>query len=332
MKWSLRLERVESTRLAWALAISLILHGMILGSYYTEKKFGWWEKVHLPAWLQRVKLLAEQLTKKPEPPPLVPQEAPLLFVDVNPAVATPEPPKETLYYSSRNSRAANPEADKETDVPKIDGKQTEVVKTEDVPREKFVPLQPTPTPTPPAPPAPEPVAEAKAKPAEKPGDLTMAKPEPDPQPKRDDGQEPKPRARTIKEALARREPNRLPSQKSQQEGGVKHRLEIASLDAKATPFGTYDEALVEAISQCWFNLLDQQNYAADYRGKVVLQFRLHQDGRVSDVREAENTAGTVPGVICQAAVDKPNPYPPFPSDMRRTVGETRSIQFTFFYN
>jgi len=99
----------------------------------------------------------------------------------------------------------------------------------------------------------------KAKPAEAPGDLTMAKP--DPVPRKDEGQEIKPRPRTIKEALARQPASRPPSQRMQQEGGVKRRLEIATLDAKATPFGAYDEALIQAIRQCWYNLLDQQNYA-----------------------------------------------------------------------
>ena len=117
-----------------------------------------------------------------------------------------------------------------------------------------------------------------------------------------------------------------------QEGGVSRRREMASLDTKATPFGAYDAALVEAISQRWFTLLDQREYASDSRGKVVLQFRLHFNGRVTDMNVAENTAGEVLGLICQKAVLDPAPFATWPSDMRRTLGETRNIQFTFYYN
>jgi hypothetical protein len=328
-KGSLRLEQAESSRLVWALIISLLCHGLVSGVYYTGEWLHAWDPDHWPAWLRKSKLMAV-LVPKPPPPPPQPQEVPLMFVDVSPAQATPEPPKDAKAYSDKNSQAANPEAKQETDIPKITGTQKEVVKTEDIPREKFTPLQPSL----PAQPTQEPQEELKARPALEPGDLTLAKPNPnpDPTPKPDEGEAPRSRPRTLREAMARQQDRRLPSQKMNQEGGVKRHLEIASLDAKATPFGAYDAALVEAISQCWFNLLEAQGYAADYRGKVVLQFQLHQNGRITDLSIAANTAGKVAGLICQTAIDKPNPYPPFPSDMRRVVGETRNIQFTFYYN
>ncbi len=117
----------------------------------------------------------------------------------------------------------------------------------------------------------------------------------------------------------------------QQDGGVSRHHEMASLDTKATPFGAYDAALVEAISQRWFTLLDERDYASDSRGKVVLQFRLHYDGRITDMNMTENSAGEVLGFICQKAVLDPAPFEKWPSDMRRTLGDIRSIQFTFYY-
>jgi hypothetical protein len=327
-KWSLHLEPAESSRLVWAFVISMMIHALIFGGYYTGKKFNVWETLHWPAWLRPVQHLVEHLKPKehptqPKPPE---EEVPLMFVDVSPAVATPEPPKTAKFYSDKNSVAANPEPDQNATVPKITGSQQEMVKTEDVPRENFVPFQPARPPRPVQPKQEEMIPKTTLNP----GDLTMAKP--DLVPKKGEGQDTHARPRTIEEALARQTDRRLPGQKMKEEGGVRHRLEIASLDTKATPMGTYDAALVEAIQQCWYGLLDSQQYAADYRGKVVLQFHLHSDGRITDVTVAENTAGAVPGLICETAIDKPNPYPPFPGDMRRVVGETRSIQFTFFYN
>jgi len=280
--------------------------------------------------LRPPKILTELLVpKKPSPPPPLPQDYPLMFVNVSPAQASVEPPKDAKFYSDKNARAANPEADKITDIPKIDGKQTEVAKTEDVPREQFTPLQPAR----PAPPPQEAQPEIKPKPAYTPGDLTLAKPSPTPRQTEGDANEAKPaRPRTIREALAQMQNNRLPGEKMKQEGGVRRRNEIASLDTKATPFGAYDAALVDAISQRWFTLLDERTYASDSRGKVVLQFRLHHDGRVTDMNVADNTAGEVLGLICQKAVLDPAPFAAWPSDMRRTLGETRNIQFTFYYN
>lgn len=329
-KWSLRLEQAESSRLAWAFAISLVVHLLLCGGYYTGNKYNVWARWHWPSWLRPVQKMVELFKPKEVPPavlqPKPQEEVPLMYVDVSSAQATPEPPKNAVFYSDKNSVAANPEADKITNVPKITGTQEEIVKTEDVPREKFVPPQPTR----PLPPAKEPEPELQAKKTQEPGDMTMAKP--DLVPKKGEGQEAHTRPRTIQEAMARQPDKRLPGQKMKQEGGVRPRLEIASLDAKATPVGAYDAALVEAIAQVWYSLLDAQEYASDYRGKVVLQFHLHSDGRATDVKVAENTAGSIPGLLCETAIDKPNPYPPFPGDMRRIVGETRSIQFTFYYH
>src|SRR5271166_1094533 len=134
---SLRQERAESSRLVWAFVISMVAHLLIFGGYETGRQFHWWENAHWPAWLSPVKKLADALKKK-DPlraaQPLQPQETPLLFVDVNPENASAEAPKNATHYSSLNSQAANPEADKDSNLPKITGTQKHVPKTEDVPR------------------------------------------------------------------------------------------------------------------------------------------------------------------------------------------------------
>jgi len=336
---SLRFERAESARLAWAFAFSLAVHLLLYGTYHLGKRVDW-QHAHLPFWLQPAQKLAQLLAKKDvprQPPP--PQQTPLLFLQVSPAQAVAEPPKEAKFYSDKNSKAANPAADKETDVPKIAGAQEKVAKTEDVPRKNFAPLQPSPPPAPAQPvkdaqPAKEAQEEIKPKPAPQPGDLALAKPEPALRPDTPPQTETHARPRTIAEALAQKQKdNRLPGEKMKQDGGVRRHLEIASLDAKETPFGAYDARLIDAISQRWFTLLDERAYASDSQGKVVLQFALHPDGRITDMDMAENTAGEVLGWICERAVLDPNPYAPWPSEMRRLIGaDVRNIQFTFYYN
>ncbi|HEY5913870.1 MAG TPA: hypothetical protein VJA21_25050, partial [Verrucomicrobiae bacterium] len=144
---SLRWKQAESSRLAWALLLSLVLHLFAYGTYEAGRKFGWWHYLSTRPFMQSARMLTDLLRPALKREPPKPQEIPLVFVEVNPIAATPEPPKDAQFYSDKNSKAANPEAEKETNIPKISGKQEQVVKTEDVPKEKpaekFVPLQPS---------------------------------------------------------------------------------------------------------------------------------------------------------------------------------------------
>ena len=161
------------SRLAWALAISLACHLLVVGTYQTGKKLNLWHNLHWPTWLQPPKIITELLKKKEAPPrPRPLPDIPLVFVQVSPAQATAEPPKDAKFYSDKNALAANPEPAKVAETPKIDGKQVEVAKTETVPRETFTPLQPSR----PAQQPQEAQPEVKPKPADTPGDLTLAKP------------------------------------------------------------------------------------------------------------------------------------------------------------
>ena len=112
---SLRLDRLDWTRLAWLLALSALIHLAAWGGYEAGKKLGIWDKLHLPAWARTIN---EKIVRNIEQPKseLPDQQPPLVFVEVNPMQATPEPPKNARYYSSRNSQAANPDTDKDTGV------------------------------------------------------------------------------------------------------------------------------------------------------------------------------------------------------------------------
>jgi hypothetical protein len=327
-----RLEQADNSRLAWAFAISIALHLLIFGGYYGGQRYHLWDHLHWPAWLEPIKKLVDKAVAKTSPPPLVlrEREVPLVFVDVSQAQATPEPPKQAKYYSDKNSLAGNPVPDQDSNVPKVTGVQKDFPMTHDVPRQQYTPLQPSPPP----PKQLEMVQkkqdqpEEKAKPTERPGDLAMAKPDTNPKP--DPGEAPHEKPRTLAEALATHPERRPPGMQMMQEGGVHRRFDF-SLDTMATPFGAYDRALIDAVRQCWYNLLDNQKYASDFGGKVVLQFDLHSDGRITGLKVGDNTAGEIPAMLCQSAVDKPSPYAPFPPDMRRSLGEIRHIQFTFFY-
>lgn len=318
---SLRLDRLETSRLVRAFVLSIAVHLLAWGTYEAGNKLHVWEKIRVPAW---IKALALPLPKAAKKEPAPEREVPLVFINVSPEQAVTEAPKNAQYYSSQNSKAANPDANRDTDTPKITGTQTQVAKTEDVPREKFEKLQPV-----------FPVAEEqpedKPKPTVAPGDLTLAKP--DQNPRQDEGQAERPRPRTLKEAYARKQMDQPPGRKMKQDGGVARRANLSMVDAKGTSFGAYDAAFITAVSQRWYDLLDGIKYDGYQPGKVVLQFHLNYDGRITEMKVAESTVGEMLSLLCQKAVLDPAPFEKWPREMRLMVGrDTRPIQFTFYYN
>src|SRR4051794_25540731 len=103
---SVRRGKVELSRLAWAFVLSLSVHVLVFGTFQMGKRFGWWQSVHWPRWMQAPKR-PENLNKLAEiRQKLAQEEIPLVFVEVTPEQATPEPPKQAKFYSNQNSKAA----------------------------------------------------------------------------------------------------------------------------------------------------------------------------------------------------------------------------------
>ena len=319
---SLRLERLDSTRLARALALSVAVHLLCWGGYSLGQRYQIWEKLNLPVWIQK---LAPALFRKPAvktETAIQESEPPLMFVNVNPDTATPEPPKDAKFYSNLNSKAANPDADRDTDTPKIAGQQEFVPETETVERSKFDRLQPTP-------PAEQSQPEERAKPVAKldPGDLVLAKPES--KPRTDTGSAERERPRRLSQV--KQTINRPPSQMMKQEGGVRANLDSPSLDTKSTVTGNYDWLFIQSVKDRWFTLLEDRDYSSA-RGHVRLQFKLHYDGRITDMNVLENKVTETLSLICQKAVLDPAPFDKWTKEMRLLIGKDfREITFTFYY-
>jgi len=313
---SLRLSRFETKRLVWALVLSLLAHFLVWGGYELGKKSGLWQRLHLPE--------RQHLAAKKTPPPVVQETEPTMFLDVDPDQVSPDAPKDAKYYSAKNSRAANPDADKDLNQPKLTGKQTDVPKVRDVPRTPIT--KPQPAPAPPAPQKEQQQQEAQPKPTEQPGEMKLAKLDVSPAKK-----EAPEKPRTLKEARAQSSQLR-PSISMQQEGGTPRRALLPSFDSKSTAFGEYDAKIVEAISQRWYDLLDSQKFAQDRSGKVTLRFHLNANGTITDMNVLQNTVGDLLSYVCQQAVTDPAPFEAWPSDMRRAIGANfREITFTFYY-
>jgi len=180
----------EQNPLALALIASLFIHVGLYGTWRVGQHLGWWN--NQPAWLAQItRKLAQAAAREQKPKP--PQETtiPMTFVEIDPQTAIEEAPENAKYYSSKNSKAANPDPKNEP-VPKIDGHQELVPRLMDNEKPQPKPLQPSPAPEPPKPPEPKPQTDTV-------GDLALSKPreqketgdQPDP---------PKDRPRTLAQA------------------------------------------------------------------------------------------------------------------------------------
>lgn len=359
--------------LVQAFILSLLFHALLFGTIELGFRFGWWRPESMPRWLAAAMFRdtrrlssAEELIKHQtllQQQPQENQETPMVFFQVDPAQATAEAPKQAKYYSARNSIAANPNPTIDTKVPRVDGNQTRIPKTTSVARP--TPAQEPPTPPPQTAATPPPKVEPKpAEPSTKPqpeilaalpktsppvGETIPEKPSIPAKLELNPGGNmalapavapslpaaplapPHRRPRTV--AQAKMERGLLAGEKMRQEGGVGRHAEFSSLDARATPFGAYDEAVVMAIQKRWFDLLDQNDLARGRRGKVVLEFEMVYDGRIANLRVAESNVGDLLSLICERAVEDPAPYERWPSDMRRLVGrDYRLVRFTFYYD
>lgn len=306
---TLRVGRLEFTKLGWAFVVSLALHFLFWGGYAVGKHFDLANKLHLPKWAQRLVSPPPVQTKPPQP-----SREPMMFIDVREMQSVAAPPKEATRYSDRNAIAANPDLNKDLNEPQIAGEKTELQKTEAAGRKnKFDQLRPDP---------PKPEAETAPQPKVLPGTMTVAKAELKPP-------QEKQRPRTIKDAMLQR--NQTPGQRARQAGGATQRPHT-SYNVQATGFGAYDRMFIDAVSSRWYDLLDNLSYDGYRQGKVMVQFSLNYKGEISDVKVLENTVTDLLALMCEKAVRDPAPFGEWSREMRLAVGEdSRRITFTFYY-
>jgi hypothetical protein len=95
----------------------------------------------------------------------------------------------------------------------------------------------------------------------------------------------------------------------------------------------YDKKFVQAVELHWYDLLDRANREPP-KGEVVLKFRLHEDGEISDMAIISNTVGDKWwATLCENAVQDPAPYQRWPQEMHKQFPRLyREIKFTFNYD
>jgi len=344
-----------------AFVISILVHALLflIGDNMPRKKSEESDQAKA-AVLKEPKLVnIEFEIEDARPPEPEAPDVPLEFVWVDPTTATKtEPPKDTKRFSFASTVASDdaPEIDKGE--ARIDGIQDKVLQTYNAPKDKPMPLQPLlkkpeaapeqpkeqPKDFAKTPEQPKPEPKTAPKPKDKP--FTVAKksdpgntapkltaspprpkstaPSPEPKPV-----EPRPRRLDqVKPQLSKLNPGQLMNQ----DGGAKRKRAKVSIDAKGSELGVYSGKLIEAITQCWYDKLDAYPGNIPPGGRVVVQFRVHLDGRVTETRTASSTVGALQSYFCVQSITEPAPFDEWPESMHRMLGKDyHDVQFTFHY-
>ncbi|MGH7942820.1 MAG: hypothetical protein ACREFR_17310, partial [Limisphaerales bacterium] len=291
-------------RILLALAISLFIHIAIWAAYEINRDLHWMR--HVPS-----------IASKAIPAPKIQRiyEEPLEFVTVQAPSA--EAPKNTRYFSTQNSIASDDSVKKTAEVPKLNGKQTDMAATADVARPQFS-KSPDGADTHQANQSAE---RSGPRASETAGDMMLGKP---------DEQQKQPRPRTLKEAYAEMA-KRLPSLTMREEGGAGHHARSSAFDVKVTGYADYDQRFAETVDNNWYNELDSHQFAEDRVGKVVLYFQLNYDGTISQMRVGESTVGDLLAYVCEKAVLDGAPYERWTENMRLQLGDYINVEYIFEY-
>ncbi len=237
----------------------------------------------------------------------------LRFAETNPA-ANQAVPKAAPFTSSRNQTAAQPVPEKKptnSALPKSAGTSEQIRLAQGKPRSidqsESAPV---------AQPSVSMSAPVKAAPPPGPG-KSAAKPSPAPVAANPD----RPRASTPSGTygLLLRRPV-----------GVSRAGSVA-IDARFSNYGDYTQRMMEAIQSSWWSIIERSRFEGVARGSVVVRFRLHRDGTVTDTQILGTEVTRVMSLACKDAVMAPAPYDIWRADMVAMYGESDTVTINFHY-
>ena len=289
-----------------------------------------------------------------QPPP---KQKTQTFLETDPSQAVKQRPEDADFYSEHNTLATQTKATplKSADVPKADGNNDRTPATESVlpASAKATADKPNAKPPPPSPPAeqpvkptenikPTPVSQPQTKPLVTPsrtGDLAILRETPAVKPS--PAVEPRPETPQTAPPAVSPAPAVTPSQrevitqKSKLDGGVQRTGKALAFNSAESPFAKHDKKIIAKISGYWNELIKHKLNSGGYGGEVVgevqIDFKLLENGRISDLRITHNTANTILASWCVKTITDSAPFDPFPEFMRALVGDHRDGMITFTY-
>ena len=242
----------------------------------------------------------------------------LRFIETNP-LANQAVPKTTPFTSSRNQTAAQPVPEKmptNSPLPKSEGTSEQLRIAKGKPRSiDQSEAQPI------SQPSISMAAPVKAPPPPGPG-KSAAQPSPTPAPVPVAANPDRPRASVPSGTygLLLRRPV-----------GV-NRAGTIAVDARFSNYGDYTQRMMEAIQSSWWSIIERSRFESVSRGNVIVRFRLHRDGTVTDAKVLGTEVTRVMTLACKDAVMAPAPYDIWRADMVAMYGESDTVTINFIYH
>ena len=242
----------------------------------------------------------------------------LRFIETNP-LANQAVPKTTPFTSSRNQTAAQPVPEKmptNSPLPKSEGTSEQLRIAKGKPRSiDQSEAQPI------SQPSISMAAPVKAPPPPGPG-KSAAQPSPTPAPVPVAANPDRPRASVPSGTygLLLRRPV-----------GV-NRAGTIAVDARFSNYGDYTQRMMEAIQSSWWSIIERSRFESVTRGNVIVRFRLHRDGTVTDAKVLSTEVTRVMTLACKDAVMAPAPYDIWRADMVAMYGESDTVTINFIYH
>lgn len=304
-------ESIDYVSAAFAALASLCLHALLVAilpdSFQTR----------LPEAL-KLSVPIEVVTK----PLVIPEERlpPVLRYAETNSQANRAIPEKAPFVSSRNQTAAQPVPEKapsKSSLPKSAGTEENLVRVaQGIPRAMSEPavseVQPG-TPSAVVGPLPGKTPDPVAKPAEK----TVEKVAETPAPRNPE----RPRASVPSGTTGLLLRNNV---------GV-NRAGAVAIDARFSNYGDYMQRMMEAIQSCWWDIIERSRFETVSRGRVVVRFKLHRDGTVTDAVILRYEVPRIMSLACKDSVMASAPFDAWRSDMVAMFGEEDMVTITFHY-
>lgn len=110
-----------------------------------------------------------------------------------------------------------------------------------------------------------------------------------------------------------------------------NRAGAVALDARFSSYGDYAQRMLEAIQGSWWGLIERTRFDDFASGYVIVRFRIHRDGTITDAEVVASTVPSLAGLVCKDAILLPAPYDAWRADMVAMLGDDESVTITFHY-
>ena len=103
-----------------------------------------------------------------------------------------------------------------------------------------------------------------------------------------------------------------------------------SIDATFSQFGEYEQQFYAAVQAGWYQEINFFQ-PIDTSARVEVEFRIHSNGTIDEVKILNSNASEIATLICQSALTKRSPFRPWTAEMIEVFGQERVMKVLFSY-